>query len=287
MSFKINSLASIKDTSEQGAEAIPTKVGKAVFVKASELFKKYKPYYANRGEGPDGMDMARVTKIAKSIIGSEAIGSNYNGTYWLVNPIIVNAKTRMIVDGHYTAAALNKVLELTGWDLDTIVIEREFPRGIKDMTVVSMFNNSRKSWCAEQYIECYIKEGVPDYIKLKEAALKLGGPFVKKNGKPVYRYVSALVGKSGANALRKGEFKFDPVIIERGERVKQLFYAISSTKQTSTWFESFIFAYCDQEENNRKAFKVFMQHADELVIDGCTAKEGWNEQFNKIWDKVL
>lgn len=266
---------------------IPTTVGKAVYVKASKLFNKYKPYYANRGQGWEGMDMTRVMKIAKSIIGSNEIPPVYNGTYWLVNPIIVNVKTGMIVDGHYTVAALLKVLELSGWDLEAIVIEREFPKGLSDMTIVSMFNNTRKPWPAEQYIECYVKEGVEDYIKLKEAALKLGGPFVKLNGKPNYRYVSALVGTSQAGSLKKGTFKYNPVIVERGERVKELFYAISKTRQTSAWFESFIVAYSKQEEANPKAFKVFMNNADKFVLDGDTTEEGWSEQFNRVWDMVL
>ena len=285
MSIKINGHVNTKGAAVQND--FPASVGNFQKVKASQLFKLYKPYYANRGEGPEGMDTARVMRIAKSIIGTEAIGSNYTGTYWLVNPIIANAKTRMIVDGHYTAAALNKVLELTGWDLEVLVLEREFPKHLSDMDIVSMFNNSRKPWAAEQYIECYVKEGKEDYIKLKKAAIELGGPFVKKNGKPNYRYVSALLGSSQSGTLKKGTFKYNPVIVERGERVKELFYAISKTKQTSSWFEPFIVAYCKQEETNRNAFKVFMKNTDKFVLDGCTNEEGWTEQFNKIWDMVL
>lgn len=275
------------EVADKQVEAIPTKVGKVEIVKASEIYKKYSPYYANRGEGTEGMNMARVKKIARSIIGTEEIPPVYNGTYWLVNPIIVNAKTKMIVDGHYTAASLFEVYKTKGWDLPAMVIEREFPKGLSDMFIVSMFNNCRNPWGAEAYIECYVMEGKEDYIKLKNAAIALGGPFVKKNGKPNYRYVSALVGSCQAGTLKKGDFKFNPAIIERGERVKELFYAISSTKQTSSWFESFITAYVKQEEVNRNAFKVFMKYADMIVVDGSTNEDAWNEQFSKIWDMVL
>lgn len=230
-----------------------------------------------------------MNSIAKSIIGEEGLGT-YNGTFWLVNPIIVRKKQDkqgVIVDGHYTAAALNRVYDLTGWDLKTLVVEREFPKNLSDREIVTKFNNCRKPWPTEAYIKCYIMEGNQDYIKLDKAARDLGGPFVKKNGKPNYRYVSALLGIKQGATLKSGKFVYDPIIVERGERVKELFYAISKTRQTSAWFESFIVAYCKQEETNRNAFKVFMKNADKFVLDGCTNDEGWTEQFNRIWDMVL
>ena len=284
----LNSGISIaKGSSDAKCEAIPTQMGKVVTVKTSELSKKYHEYKANRGEGKEGMDMARVRRIARSIIGSNEIPSVYNGTYWLVEPIIVNAKNKMVVDGHYTWAALNEVLKSTGWDLPVFVIEREFPKSLSNMQVVSMFNGCRKAWSSCDYVECFVKEGDPEYIKLKSAAVKLGGPFVKKNGKPNYKYVVALVNSSEYVNLRNGTFKYNPIIEERGERVKQLFYRISKTRQTSNWFDQFIKAYVKQEEANPIAFNVFMKHADKIVLDGCTSTDGWTEQFGKIWSEVI
>lgn len=284
---KINASIRAKGVSDAKLEAIPTQMGKVVMVMASELPEKYRWYDANRGEGREGMDMARVRKIARSIIGSREIPSVYNGTYWLVEPIIVNAKNGMVVDGHYTWAALNEVLKTTGMDLPVYVIEREFPKYLSNMQIVSMFNSCRKAWSSCDYVECFVKEGDPEYIKLKNAALKLGGPFVKKNGKPNYKYVVALVNSSEYTNLRNGTFKFDPIIEERGERVKQLFYRISKTRQTSNWFDQFIKAYVKQEEANPMAFKVFMKYSDRITLDGCTNTDGWTEQFGNIWNEVI
>lgn len=283
MQFSANYDLIRNKVADKRVEEIPTKMGNVVTIKTSELSKKYKFYNANRGEGKEQMDMARVRKIAKSIIGSGEVPGVYDGTYWLVEPIIVNAKTGVVADGHYTWAALEMVRSMVGWDLPVIVIERDFPKTLTQMQVVSMFNNCRKPWQSSDFVECYVKEGLPDYIKLKEAAITLGGPFVKKNGKPNYKYVVALMENSDYPSLKKGTFMFKPGIIERGERVKELFYAISKTMQTSNWFEQFIKAYTQAECTlGEKAFSRLIAHAGEIILDGCTDTEGWKSQFRKF-----
>lgn len=258
-------------------------VGQFKTVLASELSKLYKPYNANRGQGMDSIDMARVRQIAKSIVGTKDIPGVYKGTAWLIEPIIVNARTKMVVDGHYTWAALEEVLKKEGVDWPVLVIERDFPKEYTNAQIVSMFNTCRKPWASYDYVECYVKEGLPDYIKLKQAALKLGGPFVKLNGKPNYKYVVALMSGNDYSKLRKGEFKYDSVVEERGERVKQLFYRVSKTRQTSNWFEQFIKAYSEAENIlGDKAFSRLMAHADEIVMDGSTDTKSWTEQFQKF-----
>lgn len=258
-------------------------VGNLKVVKTSDLGRLYHPYNANRGQGMDLIDKARVRQIAKSIIGSKEVPGVYNGTAWLVEPIIVNARTKMVVDGHYTWAALKEVLEKDGADWPVLVIEREFPRGLSNAQIVSMFNTCRRPWQSCDYVECYVKEGLPEYVKLKQAAMRLGGPFVKKNGKPNYKYVVALMNGSDYPSLRKGTFKYDSVIEGRGERIKELFYRLSKTRQTSNWFEQFIKAYSEAENIlGENAFKRLMAHADEIVMDGCTDTKGWTEQFKKF-----
>ena len=281
--IKLNGTQVRSKAMDQQVENAPATIGLRKIVKTSDLRKFYKPYNANRGQGMDLIDKARVRKIARSIIGSKDIPGVYNGTAWLVEPIIVNARTKMVVDGHYTWAALEEVLKTEGVDWPVLVLEREFPKGYSNMQIVSMFNSCRKPWQSCDYVECYVKEGLPDYIKLKQAAIKLGGPFMKVNGKPNYKYVVALMNDSDYPSLRKGTFKYDSVIEERGERVKELFYKVSKTRQTSNWFEQFIKAYSSAENLlGEKAFNRLMAHANDIVMDGCTDTKGWFEQFQKF-----
>ena len=257
--------------------AHPTSVGTVKEINTSEISKFYKPYVFNRGEGEP--DIARVKKIAKSIIGSEEIPPVYNGTFWLVSPLIVNSRTKVIVDGHYTKAALERVLDLKGWDLPVLVIEKEFPKGMPDREIVSMFNNMRKPWAVHNYIECYVLEGLEDYVKLKNAAIELGYPFTNKQGKVNYRYTSALLGSSQQTPLKKGEFKYADTIVERGEQVKALFAAMGG-KQTSAWFESFIIAYCGLLGYAPDAFESLRKNISRIDWGGDIGKSEW-------WQKEL
>lgn len=276
----------VRNVCGSSLEAIPTEVGKrpvVKYVKTTELFKHYVPYEFNRGEGEEGMDFSRVKKIAKSIIGSTDIPPVYNGTYWLVSPIIVNSRTNKIVDGHYTATALTKVHEMTGWDLEAIVIEKEFPKHLSDREIVSMYNTMQKSWQAQNFIECYVMEGVPDYVKLKDAAIKLGYPFTNKSGKPNFRYTAALVGSVQSANLRKGTFKYDDAIRRRGEKVKELFNAMK-VNRTNSWVEPFAVAYCELESFLKdRTFTVLKSNIGKIDWSGdIDHAEYWKEQFGKL-----
>ena len=287
----------------QKVEAIPTQVGKNVdsqiesalgevsTVRASELFNVVSPYFANRGE--ETMDMSRVKKIAKSIIGEAEIPGVHNSTFWLVEPIIVDQKN-VIVDGHYTAAALLEVYRKTGYDLPVYVIKRKFPRELKTVDVVSKFNTCKVQWRNEDFVGCYLMEGYPEYIKLRDAAMKLGKPFVKvnKNGEittPNYKYVCALMTDNSYPTLRKGDFKFDESIVERGHRVQELLKKIFNGEdyKVSNWVEQFVKSYTRQDSSNKNSFKVFMKYADRFVMDGSTSMATWDKQFQDIWDEAL
>lgn len=292
MDNKKNYIVSLKhrDTNVRNEATLPKegKKDELYWVKASELSDRLKPYIYNRGDGK--LDEARVRRIAKSIIGSNEIPPHYNGTDWLISPIIVNKKTDVIVDGHYTKAALEYVYENEGWDIEALVIKREFPKGKSDREIVSSFNNMRKPWTAENYIECYVSEGVEDYVKLKNAAISLGYPFVNKGGKPNYRYIAALTGTPQAGNLKNGRFIYTDAIMERGKRVKELFDSLNG-KRSSSWLEAFIIAYCNTFEGSldgNVGLKVLKSHMGELDWFGDTGKvDYWQNQFRRILTNIV
>lgn len=252
----------------------------------SKILKTFKFYPHNRGM-ENGVDIKRANQIANEIINK--------GTEWLLKPIIVNGVTKTILDGHTALTAAKIVLERTGRDIEFLVmIKYNIPQFTKFFENIADFNNKAKPWSTDNYIECYVLEGVEDYVKLKEAAIKLGAPFIKKNGNPNYRYVAALVGSTDNGAggmLRKGEFKYTDEILERGERVKDVFFALTGNINTSAWFERFIVAYVRQEESGtltpEQLKSLYIRHKDEFVFNGSTKTDDWAEQFRNICRKYV
>ena len=89
--------------------------------------------------------------------------------------------------------------------------------------------------------------------------------------------------------LRKGTFKYNDEILERGKRVKELFYVLTEGKvKTAAWFERFILAYVRMEAACGKwVMNIFQKHKEDFVFDGSTKTEDWAKQFNTIMEKEM
>lgn len=251
----------------------------------SEVLKTYKYYVNNRGlEG--GIDKKRATEIASKIMGE----GDRPSTEWLLKPITVHGVKKIVLDGHTELAACQKVLKDEERDIDLIVVEKyNCPKRTTLAEIISAYNNCQKPWSTATYVECYAQEGREDYVLLKLAAEELGEPFVKKNGKPNYRYICALLGQTMDTELRKGTFKYNDEILERGKRVKELFYVLTEGKvKTAAWFERFILAYVRMEAACGKwVMNIFQKHKEDFVFDGSTKTEDWAKQFNTIMEKEM
>jgi hypothetical protein len=75
----------------------------------------------------------------------------------LFNPILVNEEYQ-IIDGQHRFHALQAL----GKPIEYIVVPGY---GIKQ---VQLLNTHSKNWSVEDYLECYIKQGVKDYVTYKE-----------------------------------------------------------------------------------------------------------------------
>lgn len=262
--------------------SIATSEGKQVvrIMPTSEVLKTYKPYEFNRGlEG--GIDKKRATEIASKIMGESGMPT----TEWLLKPITVHGVKKIILDGHTELAACEKVLKDAERDIELIVVEKyNCPKRVATAELISAYNNCQKPWSTATYVECYALEGRESYVLLKMAAEELGEPFVKKNGKPNYRYICALLGQTKDAELRKGTFIYSDDILERGKRVKDLYYILTEGKvKTAAWFERFVLAYVRMEAScGDWVMNVFKKHKEDFVFDGSTKTEDWTNQFNAI-----
>lgn len=272
----------LKKENALNERTIATSEGKQVvrIMPTSEVLRTYKFYEYNRGI-VGGIDKKRATEIASEIMGE----GDKPSTEWLLKPITVEGNKKILLDGHTELAACEKVLKDIDRDIELIVVEKyNCPRRARLVELISSFNNCQKPWSTAIYVECYALEGREDYVKLQEAAQTLGEPFTKKNGKPNYRYICALLGQTMDTELRKGTFKYSDEILERGERVKDLYFTLTNGDvKTAAWFERFILAYVRMEAScGSWVMNVFKKNRDKFVFDGSTKTEDWRNQFDAI-----
>ena len=240
-----------------------------------EFKRTYKWYKENRG---GKVDWDRVHEIARSIV--------YNNTGWLVMPIIVDAKSKTVLEGWHTGHALEEVEEKYGIKVIIIVVEVNLPENVTVGDAVKMYNNKRKGWTLEMFILDYILHGVPDYKRLKEMAEKLGDFFIDEDGKIRWRYVSSLCGKCQQDELRDGTYTLSKKDMDAqmvtGTEILGLWEAAGKPK-IGPWMEGFIIAWCKLKDMfgkslNYEKFKTKVaNHKNEF--DGANPAKVWSERF--------
>lgn len=245
------------------------------YMDADSFFKTYHPYKYNRGEGTDE-DRAR--KIARE----------FNPL--LTVPIIVDCKSKTILDGHHLSRAIQIINTESDHKIPEILVQEvRLPNGMKVGKAVQVFNNNRKGWDLSDYIENYIKEGYADYIRLKELADNIG-PFFHEENKYRWRYTSALSGKSQQDKLRDGTFSLSKAEYEKqlvfGKEIQELWEAGGSPK-VGPWAEPFILAvwsikdYWGKNYNFNKMLNVFMENGKHIFESSSLSSKVWKDNINE------
>lgn len=90
------------------------------------------------------------------------MNSMMNGEF--IPPILVDEKTRLVIDGqHRCAAAYNLWKQHIEFPLGVIMADFENP-----LLAAIKYNNSAKNWRTSTYVNAYIKDGRESYKLLKE-----------------------------------------------------------------------------------------------------------------------
>lgn len=247
------------------------------YMDSEEFFKTYHPYKYNRGTGTDE---ERALKIARE----------FNPL--LTVPIIVDSKSKTILDGHH----LSKAIEFINTRIiqpyhipEILVQEVTLPKGMTVGKAVQIFNNNRKGWDLSDYIENYIKEGYIDYIRLKDLADNIGA-FFHEDSKYRWRYTSALAGKSQQEKLRDGTFSLTKAEYEKqftlGKEIQALWEAGGKPK-VGPWAEPFIFAvyqikdYWGKNWDFERILNAFKKNGAQIFGLASLSTATWKDNINK------
>ena len=251
------------------------------WVTPEEFMKKYHWYVFNRG---NGTDPERVSQIAQSIA--------FKGTDWMLNSIIVNARTNTVLDGNTSGAAQIEAYQKYGWQGKMLVLEVEVPSNITDHLGVQKLNNERDGWVLGAYILTAIKEGKADYIRLKEMVESLGMFFYdEEKEKYQWRYASSLAGSNQTDKIKEGTYTLTKKDVEEqtatGREVIEMWNIVGQPK-IAAWVESFIFAwiktkaYFGKNLNYGKIKKYLATEEGKRLFDGNQSTKVWIDRFNKI-----
>ena len=252
-------------------------------MKVGDFLKNYYPYLYNRGDNEDKANKERARDIADSI--------REENTFWLAisQPIVVDPKSLIIVDGNTRCEAFRILHEEYGYDFEIGVSILNIPAGLKFCKVVQKFNNCQKGWPLNSYVNNFVKEGYADYRRLKEMTEALGR-FFYEDGQYRWRYASALSGKPQQAALREGTYHLSADEMKKqlafGEDVKKIWEA-SGCPKVSTWVESFILALYEIKEGFGRNYNVntwaekFKKDGGE-IFKGYLSKQLWKEAINEL-----
>lgn len=134
-----------------------------------------------REDNREKIDKAHVRKIAESIQARNLLE---------MRPIMVNADME-IMDGQHRLLAAQSV---------GVAIYYQMKEELQPEDIILM--NISKSWGSVDYLNYYVRNGYPEYVKLKE--------FMKTNNIALKIALGLTMGKTWENGttFRKGEYKF-------------------------------------------------------------------------------
>ncbi len=232
----------------------------------------------NRG---GNINWKRVHTIAKSIVEDD--------TEYLVMPITADYNTNIITEGHHTYFALLEVLEKYGCDFPVVVIYVHYPANKLIDEVTAEINNDRSGWQLDDYVNLQILNGNRNYINLRNVAEKVGGVFIRDNGKIRWRYVSALCGHSCQTELREGTFQMTDKQaaeqIELGTMVNNLLSKAGATDHITAWLESFVLAFVHgisqyNARGRKNYYSSVYKRIDTITFDKSESTSLWAERLS-------
>lgn len=245
------------------------------YMDTDKFFATYHPYEFNRGTGTDE---ERARKIAREF------------NFLLTVPVIVDPKSKTILDGHHLSRAIQIINTETENRIPEILVQEVIlPRNMNVGKAVQIFNNNRKGWDLSDYIENYIKEGYVDYIRLKEMADNIG-PFFHEDNKYRWRYTSALAGKNQQDKLRDGSYSLSKADYEKqfalGKEI-QAFWKAGGSPKVGPWAEPFILAVWNIKYNPltskfydfNRLLEIFTLKGKEIFASSSLSTKVWSDNI--------
>ncbi len=253
---------------------------KVAWYSVDDFLKKYHWYQFNREEGTDP---ERVADIAYDIA--------FNDTDWMLSAVIVDEKSRTVLDGNTSGQAQVKACKDYGVNLEILVMEVELPKGMTVHKAVHILNDFRKNWRLRDYIGSSLKQGKADFIRLKELSELLGECFLTTTKTPQWRYTLALIGSNQDDRIKEDKFTFSKKDQERcfeiGSEIVKVWTMVGRPK-TGTWFEAFVLAWCRSRDFFGKNFDLdvlyecFGTKNGRKLFDGCESTVTWKDRLNSM-----
>ncbi|MBO7732270.1 MAG: hypothetical protein J6S67_06950 [Methanobrevibacter sp.] len=247
-------------------------------VTPEDFRKRYKFYENNRG---NGTDVDRAEEMAYDIANE--------CTWWMIQPVCVDKRTNVVIDGNHSGMAMLIAHEKYGVNLLIPVELVDVPSKMTTSKAVQTLNNERLQWTLEMYIINYIKEGNKNYKNLQDMADELGYFYKEDNGKIKWRYLSSLAGKVQQEKLRDGTYVLDKQQKEKqikfGTEILELWRAAGMPKPAA-WIESFITAVFKLKEVMGRSFdsdklkKILGTEKARKEFDGSQSAKTWQERIS-------
>ena len=158
-------------------------------IKVSEFERMFKLCSQNRT-----INREHVNKLAASILETGIFA-----------PIIINANTLVVEDGHHRYMAALAISRMLGIDLEIPYIFVE-PK-VSDFQALLAINNISKQWNSRSYAESALRSGDKNYRAIYEYA-KMYGLISKTTKLPLIRIVCNFIGRRDLeDKIRKGQYE--------------------------------------------------------------------------------
>lgn len=223
----------------------------------------------NRQENP-----AHLAKIKNQLLSSMDV----------IPPITVNVVTNNVIDGQHRFKAYKELIENGKIDRNTKlkVMYVDIPIDEEKKAIVDA-NTHSKNWSLDDYVNSYVRAGIISYQKLDDWCRK--HPLASENGKPKYRYGSAIItGKRCQNELKSGTFSFSESQLSIADDIHAEMLEIVELfglKGKGPWIESLAVSWT--EVRNQHKFRTWMSEFKKKK--GKLLKMPKDNQYE--WDSIF
>lgn len=209
-------------------------------------------------------------------------------------PITVNSVTGNIIDGQHRLQAFFELIEEGILKSDASILTRFIEADEDEVKLIQDANTKTKVWNQNDFINSY-RTVNDNYSKLTEWCLN--HRLTHKEGKPIYRYASAIIkGKSYGAKLKKGEFAVSDDEWKNAEENYNGIYSIIENCQLSTtgaYIESIALSWFTHKNwllsafGNMDNFLAFLRKEKMLVWKNPhNSKQDWERVFTELYYKA-
>ncbi len=232
------------------------------------------------------VDAKHVAKIKKGYIESIEY----------LPPITVNSTTGNVIDGQHRLQAFLELIEEGNLPKDATILVRFIEADEKDeRKLIIDANTKTKNWNQNDFVNSYTSVNA-NYSKLTEWCLS--HRLCHNEGKPIYRYASAIIkGKSSGTKLKKGEFEITEEELNKAENNYNEVSSIidkASLSTTGAYIESLAISWLTNKNWLLKGFGnfdnilAFLEKKKQSLIWGkkYSGKKDWDGIFSALYNSA-